>query len=133
MADGISFDFSDLNALAAHIDSAPGKMAKNVVTAVKVTAHHVKDDWRAPLSGSETVPGGAASISYDIKGSASALLGKSVVEAEIGPELKGQGPIVGILEYGTPNTGARGYGAEALHKNEGDFVKGIEKATEDIL
>jgi hypothetical protein len=120
----IKFDFSEVARLAADLGAAPGKAAPNIAKAIQVTAHHVKSDWADDWSGSSHVPGGAASITYDMTGPFS---------AEIGPELRGQGPIAGMLEYGTPNTGARGFGAAALHKNEPDFVKGIELAAGDIL
>lgn len=126
-----SFDFSEINALAADLAKAPAKVIPNIVKALQVTAGHVKDDWREPLSGSESLPGGAASVTYEMKSGAS--LTGSAISVEIGPELKGQGPLVGMLEYGTPTTGARGYGAAALKKNEPDFERGILKATEDML
>lgn len=133
MADGVSFDFSEINALAANLDAAPGKMGRNLIAAVEVTAHNVRDDWRESWQGSEHVPAGAGSITYDLLSAASAILGRSAVSAEIGPEVgRPAGPLVGMLEYGTPNTGARGYGAEALHKNEQDFVDGVQKAG-DVL
>ena len=133
MTDGISFDFGAINELVADLRAAPEKVLPKVRQALEVSARHVKDDWRDAWKGSGHVPGGAASISYDIMGMASAYVGRSLMWAEIGQYLRGQGPVVGMLEYGTPNTGARGYGAEALHKTEGDFIKGIEKATEDML
>ena len=127
----ISFDFSEINDLAADITRSTKVVPQKIATAMRVTAGKIKDDWREPLSGSEYLPAGAASVTYDIKGASG--LGSSVLSVEIGPELKGQGPLVGMLEYGTPNTGARGYGAAALAKNQGDFEQGIYKATEDLL
>lgn len=126
----IEFDFSELDALTADLTRAPKVAAENVGKALRVTAHKVRDDWREPLSGSEYLPGGAAAVSYDLKGAAS--LTGSALSAEIGPELKGQGPLVGMLEYGTPTVGPRGYGLAALQKNEADFIDGINKAG-DVL
>lgn len=123
----VRIDFSEITKLAADLAAAPAKAAPFIRKAVEVTANKVKRDWQEPLKGSATVPGGAASISYDIKS------GKDGVEAEVGPELKGQGPIVGMLEYGTPSTGPTGYGAAALQKNEADFSEGLAKALEDGL
>lgn len=123
----INADFSEITKLAADLSSAGAKVVPFVRKAVEVTARNVKEDWQEPLKGSATVPGGAASISYDLK------VGADGVEAEVGPELKGQGPIVGMLEYGTPNTGPTGYGAAALQKNERDFVEGLSKALGDAL
>lgn len=133
MSDGLNFDFSEINTLTADLLAAPAKVLPKIRQALEVSARHVKDDWRDAWKGSGHVPGGAASISYDIMGFANAYVGASAMSADIGPSLRGQGPIVGMLEYGTPNTGPRGFGAEALHKNEGDFVKGVLLATEDML
>jgi hypothetical protein len=124
----IEFDFSEVIKLAADLGEVPDNAGENIRKAVVVSARNVKDDWRKPLQGSATVPGGAASISYDIKGG-NAVRG-SENTAEIGPELTGQGPIVGMLEYGTPSTGARGYGAAALERNQEDFQRGLEIALE---
>lgn len=127
----IKFDFSEVTALAADLSNAAKIAPVKVRQAVEVTARHVKDDWREPLNGSESLPGGASTVTYEIKGAAG--VGGSAISAEIGPELRGQGPLVGMLEYGTPTTGPRGYGAEALRRNEDDFEKGIRMATEDLL
>ena len=132
MADGVSFDFSEFDKLLADLDAAPGKTAENVIRHLDRMGKKVQDDWREPLKGSSTVPGGAGAVTYDIRGSASVLLGKSAVEAEVGPVLRGQGPIVGMLEDGTPNTGPRGFGLQALKKNEDAFADGIQKAG-DVL
>lgn len=134
MSDGIRMDTSELDNLVADIGKAPGIVAANVVKAVAVSAQHVKEDWQEPLKGSATLPAGAASITYDIEGAASALLGRSAVTAEIGPELgRAQGPLVGMLEYGTPTTGPRGFGLAALAKNVADFERGVSMAAEDVL
>lgn len=127
----IDFDFSEVTALAADLSKAAAIAPVKVRQAVEVTARRVKDDWREPLNGSEYLPAGAAAVTYELKGSAG--VGGSAISAEIGPELRGQGPLVGMLEYGTPNTGARGYGAEALRRNQDDFERGILKAVEDAL
>lgn len=128
MADGISIDFSDLNKLAADLSDAPVKAVPFIRKAVEVTARKVKDDWREKLQGSSRVPRGPASISYDLKLDTDGSIG-----AEIGPELKGQGPVVGMLEYGTPSTAPTGFGHEALQKNEADFEKGLGVALGDVL
>lgn len=123
----INADFSELTKLAADLSAAGPKVIPFVRKAVEVTARNVKEAWQEPLKGSGWVPGGPASISYDITG------GKDEVGAEIGPELTGQGPIVGMLEYGTPTAGPTGFGHAALQKNERDFVEGLSKALADGL
>jgi hypothetical protein len=77
------------------------------------------------------LPGGARTISYDID----PLDDEPGIIAEIGPKTgkHDQGPIVGILEYGTPTTAPRGYGHEALRENEEDFERGIAKAVDDTM
>jgi predicted secreted protein len=141
MADGINFDFSDIVKLAADLGTVPENAGDDIRKAVEVTARHVKDDWREPLQGSQHIPGGAASVTYSMGSEGESLVREvlnsgsfdlaNTVVAEIGPELKGQGAIVGMLEYGTPTTGARGFGAAALEKNQADFEKGLEKALRD--
>lgn len=129
VADGISIDSSELDRLAADLGAAPAKASTNIRKAVQVTAQLVRDDWREPWQGSATVPGAARSISYDTKG-----VTGSGVSAEIGPELGGQGSLVGLFEEGDArNVGARGFGLAALQKNMGDFERGLTKAVEDIL
>lgn len=132
MPDGISADFSELDKLVVDIVAAPGEMAERLIDHVNKMGRKVQDDWREPLKGSLTIPQGAASVTYDVRGSASALLGKSAVEAEVGPVLRGQGPIVGMLEDGTPSTGPRGFGLEALRKNQDAFERGVAEAG-DVL
>lgn len=123
----IKFDTSELSALAADLGDVPAKVRTNVRKAVEVTARNVKDSWKEPLSGSQSVPGGARSISYDITS------GVEGVTAEIGPEIGGPGALVGMLEYGTPTSGPTGYGHAALQQNEDDFQKGLEIAIGEIL
>lgn len=127
MADGVEIDFSDVLLLAASINEAAEGALGRVRQAVEVTARHVDDDWSEPLEGSRTVPGGPASITYDIE------VSDDEVRAEIGPELTGQGPIVGMLEYGTPSTSPRGYGEAALEQNRSDFLRGIEIALDQAM
>lgn len=129
MADGFSIDFSDITKLVTDLGSAPEKASTNIRKAVQVTSQHVRDDWREPWEGSETMPGAARSISYDIKG-----VSGSGVSAEVGPVLGGQGSLVGLFEEGDAlNVGARGFGLAALQKNMADFERGLTKAVEDVL
>jgi len=133
MADGVHIDTSELDTLVADFGKVMKATPENVAKAVAVSARKVKNDWQEPVKGSESLPGGASTITYDMVGASNAILNRSAISAEIGPELRGQGPLVGMLEYGTPNTGPRGYGLEALRKNADDFERGIAKAVEDGL
>jgi hypothetical protein len=127
-----TFDFSELSKLAADLGEIPAKTHTNVRKAVEVTARHVKDDWRDPLSQSEMIPRGAVTVSYDI------ATDSEGVTAEVGPTVRGRGShwlggLIGALEYGTPTTPPTGYGHAALQKNEDDFEKGLAEALKDIL
>jgi hypothetical protein len=131
MSDGVSADFSGLDKLAADLGTVPKNAGKKVAKAVEVGARNVKDGWRSKIEGSRGVSHGAASISYDLEGEAS--LTGSTVSAEIGPELKGQGPIVGLIEMGTPTLSPRGYGLAALHEEQEDFEHGLDIAIDQAL
>jgi hypothetical protein len=127
----VSFDSSEVTALAADLSKAADVAPEKVRKAVEVTARKVKDSTREKWSGSSQVPGAAGSVSYEFTGF-SGLFG-SALSCEVGYETGGQGSVAGMLEVGTPTTGPRGYLTGALQENEGDFVAGILKATGDIL
>ena len=134
MPDGVHIDTSEFDSLIADFGKHMAATPVNVAKAIEVSARHVKDDWSDALEGSERVPAGPGSITYDMLGASNVFLNRSAISAEIGPQLsRAQGAIVGMLEYGTPNTGPRGYGLEALRKNADDFERGIAKAVEDGL
>lgn len=132
-------DFTELTELAADLSAVPFESGENIVKAVEVGAVNVRDSWRDKLKGSETVPRGARSVTYDMTAGdapAGALPGSTAareVGAEIGPQLGDQGAIVGMLEYGTPTTGPRGFGLESLRENEEDFERGIAMAVDAAM
>lgn len=129
MTDGIDVDFSEVMKLAATLAIVPVRAIPNVVTAVKVTAHHVKDDWKedVPSIASRGSRKYESSISYDMK-----LIDGSI-GAEIGPVLGKPGGSFGLLEDG--GSGVRSApqhsGRDAAKKNEADFIKGLSKALAD--
>lgn len=132
MADGISFDFSALNTLAAELGAAATKVVPNVRKAVEVTAHNIKEDWRD--NAKRANPGHAknypAAIDYDLELGVDGAIG-----AEIGPTPgKGQGSL-GILEEakGGVRSAPQGNARKALKSNIADFERGILKATEGLL
>lgn len=134
MADQIDFDFSELNILAADLTKAKVASPKKVRQAVEVTARKVKDAWKEKLKGTQGVPRGAYTITYDLN--AKPGQGSSVISAEIGAERgRSQAPIVTVIEFGSPvnNLAPRGYGSGALQENEADFIKGLEIAIGDLL
>lgn len=121
----------DLNALARDLGEIPKATAPFVRKAVEVSARNIKDLIRNEYSGARQLPGAARSISYDLKGSTGARLGG--ISAEIGPELGGQGSIVGLVDEGAPRTPGRKRIPKALNDEAPGFEKGIELAIEDGL
>ena len=129
----IHFDFSQINHLAADLGMQPKITAKKVAQAVEITALKVKKSWQGKLVGTEGVPHGARSITYDLEGKAGNV---STFSAEIGAEDgRLQAPIVAVIEFGAPgnNLAPRGFGAGALQEQQADFVKGLELAADVTL
>ncbi len=146
MPDGITCDNSEFMNYATDLDHVPDGAGLNIIKAVHVSSRNIKDGWREQLEGSETIPHGSRAISYDINGSAVAdsaldllagatgLTGRSEIVSEIGPRLNSsQGPIVGIVETGTPTIAPRGYGAYQLEAEIPGFEAGLAKAVGDVL
>lgn len=118
MADGF-------NSLARDLGEIPKATAPFVRKAVEVSARNIKDLIRDEYSGARQLPGASRSISYDKKDGGLA--------AEIGPELGGQGSIVGLVDEGAPRTPGRKRIPKALSDEAPGFEKGIELAIEDGL
>lgn len=115
----------DLNTLARDLGEIPRATAPFVRKAVEVSARNIKDLIRNEYTGARQLPGAAASISYDkLDGGLS---------ADIGPELGGQGSIVGLVDEGAPRTPGRKRIPKALNDEAPGFEKGIELAIKDGL
>lgn len=121
----------DLNALARDLGEIPKATAPFVRKAVEISARNIKDLIRDEYSGARALPGASRSISYDIQGSTGARLGG--ISAEIGPELGGQGSVVGLVDEGAPRTPGRKRIPKALQNEAPGFTRGIEQAIEDGL
>ena len=122
----ISFDFSEVNALSVDLSRAPRGIERYAKQAIKVTARRTKDAARRNVGGPRLMPHVQHAIDYDKLGDG--------LEIEVGFD-KGsaQGPLGNFLEYGSRYFGARQPLARALHENEADFVKGMERAALDAL
>ena len=124
-----TFNFDEINLLAADLGMAEAKVIPGVRKALEVTARHVKDDWKkgAKRSGLTSY---ASSIDYDLKLDADGELG-----AEIGPNMDKRGGKAGFVEdaNGGVRSAPQHAGRKALKKNEADFIKGIEMAVGKIL
>lgn len=136
MADGVTFDYSEILKLAADLGEAPVKAGIKIRQAVEITARKVKDDWAQKLEGTPDVPHASRTITYDIDVVSNRAGGPSSIDAEIGSEDgRLQAPIVTVLEFGAPskNLPPHGYGAAALKENDDDFELGLSLAIADPL
>lgn len=130
MSDGVSFDFSELDKLTADLGTVPPEAVKNLRSAVQVTAFRVKKGAAEKVGRRKHFRQAAAAITYDTAES------KSGVEAEIGYDKdRDTGKLGNLVEFGAPGApNALTPGNElatALHDEEPDFVRGVEKALDD--
>lgn len=121
----------DLNALARDLGEIPKATAPFVRKAVEISARNIKDQIKSEYGGARQLPGAARSISYDLKGTTGSRLGG--IGAEVGPELGGQGSLVGLVDEGAPRTPGRKRIPKALQDEADGFTRGIERAIEDGL
>lgn len=127
MADGASFDFSELNRLAADLGDVADNAGPLINSAVQFTSNRVKKQARKSVGGGQWSAAGAA-INYDITATGTSI------ESEIGYDEPGGGGELGNLrEFGAPgrNLAPSSDLVNALHANEADFEKGLSKALED--
>lgn len=121
----------DLNTLARDLGEVPKATAPFVRKAVEISARNIKDHIKSEYGGARQLPGAARSISYDLKGTTGSRLGG--IGAEVGPELGGQGSLVGLVDEGAPRTPGRKRITKALADEADGFTRGIEIAIEDGL
>lgn len=144
MTDGIVFDFSEIDKLAADLGDAPRNAGENIRKAVEVSAFKIKESWRDKLKGTKRMPIAFLTIDYEVNANVSIIrdLVSSVqgeadtITAEIGSRTgKKQATFVTVLEFGAPgnNLAPRGYGAGALQENQADFQEGLSKAIGEPL
>lgn len=129
------FDFSELNQLAADLESAPDTLPKWLGKAIKVTSGKVKESAQSKVKGRKHFKQAAAAIDYEVTGFSGAVSGMS---SEIGYNKdKDVGKLGNLVEYGAPNAGNQlapgGELQAALHENEDDFVAGVEGAVADAM
>lgn len=133
MPDGITFDFSELNKLAADLGKVPEASGKNLRKAIEVTARNVRDTARENATGMAHAPAFPHSITYDIEGSGNRATGSNLT-AEIGPDKsRPQGALGNLIEFGSGNNPPQGIMHGALQENEADFERGVNLAINDAL
>jgi hypothetical protein len=130
MADGVEFDFGELDALAADLGDAPKSVIPRVRQAVERTAFAIKGDWRKAAqdaNGAGHAKRYPAAVDYEMRLGTDGEIG-----ADIGPDpSKGQGAL-GILEDAPGGVRSRPQRSRdrALRENLADFERGILNATE---
>lgn len=141
MADGVSYDFSDLNRLAADLGTAQGEIEKPLKSALAFAAQNVKKDAQSAVFADRFFKGAGAAISYDVTVKA------HEVDAEIGYDKSRAGGALGNLrEFGAPDAQAFGNPfapnvplaphndlQNALEREQEDFQHGIDVALGDAL
>ncbi|MEA9983650.1 hypothetical protein [Subtercola sp. RTI3] len=131
MADGVSFDFSQIDSLATALDATAPVSRRNIRAALNTTSLKIKRTWQGKAQGSPTLGGIARAINYDITSESSP---QAPISSEIGIEVgKAQGSLGFISEYGSPTSPPKGYGLASLNENEADFQRGIEIAIDQAL
>lgn len=139
MSDGISFDFSDLEKLAADLGEVPKNAGPNIRSAVQFTATNVKKDAAATVSQRKHFKQAAAGIDYDISGTTGERLGGITAEVGYNKSRRESAKLGNLVEFGSPGNPATNAPqlspgndlANALEKNQGDFQHGLEIALED--
>jgi hypothetical protein len=136
VADGISFDFSELDRLAADLESAPKNIGPFLTSAFHVTSLRIKRGARAKVRRRRHFKQAARAIDYDLKRFRG--FGASIIESEIGyNEGSGVGQLGNLIEFGaprSPNSLTPGNElATTLREEEADFVRGVERAVDDAM
>jgi hypothetical protein len=131
MADGISFDFSELDRLAADLGKVADSIEPFVKSALNVTSLKVKRAAQAKVGRRRHFRQAAGAITFDVEARRGGFF------SDIGyDKRRGAGALLGnLVEYGAPNSAnALTPGNElatSLRDHEADFVYGIERAEED--
>lgn len=131
MADGMTVDASEIQALARDIDSASGRILPEMRKVVSKGALNVKNAMQKDLAASAHFRGIARSVNYDMAGN------DHFSEAEIGPssEPGSPGNLANIAYFG----GVRGGGTvrdprEPLEEEAESFFEHVERlAAESLL
>lgn len=136
MDDGITVDFSDLNALSADLDRAAADIEKFALGAIKFTSVNIKRAASRKVGRRRHFRQAAQAIDFDVKKFFG--FGAAVLQSEIGySKDRPAGELGNLVEYGAPNSpNALTPGNElqsSMRENEADFVRGVTKAMDDSL
>lgn len=131
MADSMSFDFSELDKLAADLGEVAPTAGPLINSAVQYTSKETVKSAQKKVGRRKHFKQAAQAIDYEVK-----VVFGQLIQSEIGYDKdKTAGPLGNLIEFGAEDsTNSLAPGNElqrALHENEEDFVKGLEKAIED--
>lgn len=120
-------DFSELRELAADLTQAPEESRPFIRKALQVSAHKMRDDWRAGANRSG-LSRYASDVSYETQEK------RSSIDAEIGPTIGDSGSFGFVEDAGGGVKSAPQHAArDALEANEDDMFQGLEFALFDGL
>jgi len=128
MADGFSFDATELVKLAADLRRAPDAVVPATRAVVQRGALQIKRDWQSRWQGLSHLPMLGNSITFDT------TVGRDTIEAEIGAD-KGrpQGALANVVEFGTPNNAPQPAGGPALAQEAPRFEKALSELLGKML
>jgi len=118
-----------LNEFVVELDLATSRMLPETAKVVGFGCNSIKKDWAARWSGMKHVPALPRSISYDVFYWPGKIIG------EVGPDInRRQGPLGGVIEFGTPGHNApHPGGAPALDAEAPKFEAAILALTFKLL
>ena len=125
MAD-IRVDASELLLLAHDLEIGSVEAAVRIREHTQATAKDIRDDGRRFATGMSHLPHLPGTITYETR------LVAGGVEAEIGPEKRGQGNLAHLIEFGGPNNGPHPFMAPAFDRHVGAWVDRIADAAGDV-
>lgn len=133
MADGLSFDFSQLTKLSADLGEVGRLSGPYINSAIKFTSVNIKKEAQA-TAGKGNRRWRALPASIDFEVTVEAGVGGSSITSEIGYNKDvPAGKLGNIREFGSSRVAPHNDLLKALRKNEGDFEKGIYTALGDGL
>lgn len=126
MADGITFDFSDVTQLVGQLEDVGHNAGKYVRDAVDKSSLAIKKDWQERATGMKGLAQYPGHIGYDF--AAFQGFGSTVLRTDIGPSKRGQGNLGAIIENGAPHFSPRGHGKAALAAESPHFEELLDQA-----
>lgn len=130
----MTFDFTELTALAADLGQVPDNAGPFINSAVQFTSKEIVKGAQKKVRKRKHFKQAANAIDYELT---VALGEKSAITSEIGydKDQSGAAKLGSLIEYGAPGApNALTPGNElqtSLHEQEDDFEKGLSKALED--